>query len=147
MCIRDSTPHLLAPIDTATSNTSPMLTLTTTYQIQQRTPQSLAPIDAATSTTLPMPTLTTAYQMQQRTPRNCMHESTLLHRRLRQCFCLPPHIKCNNEHSTIACTNQCFSIEHFANAYADHHISNTMMNTSQLLALIDAATIEHFANA
>ena len=84
--------------------------------------------------------LTTPYRIQQRTPHNCLHQSTLLYQTLCRCLCLPPHTKYNNEHPTIACTNQCFSIEHFANAYADHHISNTMMNTSQLLALVDAAT-------
>ena len=85
--------------------------------------------------------LNTTYQIQQQTPHICLHQSTLLHRTLRQCLCLPPPTEYNNEHPTFACTNRHCYIEHFTNAYAYHHIPNTTTNTPQLLAPLDTATL------
>jgi len=68
-----------------------------------------------------------------------LHQSTLLYWILRQFLCLTPPTKYNTKHPTSACTNRDCYIEHFANAYAYHHIPNTTTNTPQLLAPIDTA--------
>ena len=75
------------------------------------TSQPLAPIDTAISNTLPMLMLTSTYQIQERTPYNCLHQCKLLQQTPHQCLCLPPHTKFNkhtkfnNEHPTAACAN------------------------------------------
>ena len=124
------------------------------------TPPSLAPIDAAILNTSPILMLNTTYQIQQQTPHICLHQSTLLHRTLcqhlclpphteynnehptiactnrhfnrtlRQCLCLPPHIKYNHKHPTIACSNINCNIEHLTKSYAYIHIMNSTTNTS-----------------